>query len=220
MQTVSTKTLQDTMYYRDIPVFTYQIDFPDFSVPLRPDVEKRVNQYYILLSRKTEHYCHTVLFPQAVESARYIQINYPPFHSYQFQSVFQVTLNQNCITSLYMDQYEYMGGAHGSTLRLSDTWNLDDGVKLGLEEFYPPDPDFPETVFKMIELQIAARLKDSPSSYFDNYAVLIRENFHPENYYLTPEGIVLYYQQYDIAPYSTGIPTFTLPFPENIPTCL
>ena len=220
MQTVSTKTRQDTMYYRSIPVFTYQIDYPAFSIPLHPDTEKKVNQYYTLQSRKTEHYCHTVLFPQAVESARYIQTNRPPFHSYQFQSVFQVTLNQNCIVSLYMDQYEYMGGAHGSTTRLSDTWDLYDGVKLSLEQFFPSDPDFPEDLFQNIEAQIAERLKDSPSSYFDDYAVLIRENFHPENYYLKPDGIVIYYQQYDIAPYSTGIPTFTIPFQENFPTCL
>lgn len=219
MQTVSTKTLQDTMYYRAIAVFTYQIDYPHFSVPLHMDVEQKVNQYYILQSQKTEHYCHTVLFPQAVESARYIQTNRPPFYSYQFQSIFQVTLNQDCITSLYMDQYEYMGGAHGSTLRLSDTWNLHEGVRLTLDQFYPSDPDFSQKIFRMIEIQIAERLKDSPSSYFDNYAALIRQNFHPENFYLKPEGIIIYYQQYDIAPYSTGIPTFTIPFQENFPTC-
>lgn len=219
MQTVSTKTIQGTMYYRAIPVFTYQIDYPGFSIPDQADVEENVNQYYLFRAQETEHYSRTVLFPQAVESARYIQTNHPPFYSYEFQSIFQVTLNQGCITSLYTDQYEYMGGAHGSTYRLSDTWDLHNGVKLSLEHFFPADPDFPETIFKAVEMQIAERLKDSPSSYFNDYAALIRKHFHPENYYLKPEGIVLYYQQYEIAPYSTGIPTFTIPFQENFPTC-
>ena len=57
-----------------------------------------------------------------------------------------------------------------------------------------------------------------PVSY--THLALIREHFNPQSYFLEPRSIVIYYQQYDIAPYATGIPEFRLPYPENITSCI
>lgn len=46
------------------------------------------------------------------------------------------------------------------------------------------------------------------NKYFENYCELVLETFRLENYYIIPNGIVIYFQQYDIAPYSSGIPIF------------
>jgi hypothetical protein len=48
--------------------------------------------------------------------------------------------------------------------------------------------------------------------YFDNYEQLVSTNFKANNFYLSREGLVIYYQQYDIAPYAAGIPTFVIPY--------
>ena len=56
------------------------------------------------------------------------------------------------------------------------------------------------------------QMKTSPSMYFDDYATLLRGNFNIKGFYLKPEGIVIYYQQYDIAPYVSGLPEFLFPF--------
>ena len=58
--------------------------------------------------------------------------------------------------------------------------------------------------------------------YFDDYFHLVRENFKPNNFYLVDEGIVIYYDLYDIAPYAAGIRTFLIPFRKGIvlePSC-
>ena len=39
MQTVTQKTLEDTMYYGDIPVFVYKINYPSFTAPTPPPLE-------------------------------------------------------------------------------------------------------------------------------------------------------------------------------------
>lgn len=219
MQTISTNICQRTMYSRGIPVFQYKISYPCFHTTYNIAAARTINQYYSQYARKTEEYCRTILFPQAADNAKYVPDNQPPFNSYQFLSEYQTTCNRDCIVSLYTDRYEYLGGAHGFTTRLSDTWNFKTCTRLTLEQFFPSDPSFTETIFQEIESQISGRQKETPSSYFDDYAVLLRKNFHPENYYLDDNGIVIYYQQYDIAPYSTGIPTFSIPFQENFPTC-
>lgn len=215
MQTIFQKLCQRTMHYRTIPVFEYKIYYPCFTTTYNIAAAKQINEYYSLYAKKTEIHCRTVLFPQAAENAPHIPNNNLPFNSYEFESVYQATYNRQCITSLYMDQYEYLGGAHGSTFRLSDTWNFKTCIKMQLRQFYPLDAPSLEHLFQELELQVEKRLKESPSSYFDNYPALLRKHFNPKNYYLDSEGIVIYYQQYDIAPYSTGIPTFSIPFQEN-----
>lgn len=212
MQNISQKVLEDTMYTHDIPVFTYKIYYPYFTTQCSQTAAQNINQYYVNHALETERHCRTVLYPQAVETAQYIVNNKPPFNPYTFQSVYDVTYNQNCTTSLYFDSYTFMGGAHGATFRNSDTWNFFSGSRMTLEDFYPYGASFTEALFINIGHQIEERLKTEPGSYFDNYEELLRKNFHPENYFLKPEGIVIYYQQYDIAPYSTGIPEFLIPF--------
>lgn len=215
MQKISTKTCEDTMYCNKIPVLKYRICFPTFITTYSSAAARHINSHYLLYCRETKHYCRTVLFRQAAGAARYIPSNQPPFNSYEFESVYETTLNRAFITSLYTDRYEYLGGAHGSTFRLSDTWDFKTCARLELQQFFPSDGSYPGDIFKEIEKQIQERLKVSPSSYFDDYPILLRKNFCPENFYLDKDGIVVYYQQYDIAPYATGIPTFSIPIQAN-----
>lgn len=212
MQTIYQKTLNDTMYYNKIPVFTYTIHYPFFMTTCNDAAAQRINCSYAGKAREQEIYCRTVLYPQAVESARYIKDNQPPFYSYELLSEYHITFNSGCITSLYTDQYTFMGGAHGSTVRDSQTWDFITGCQLDLRSFYPYCPVFPHNIFTDLEAQIKERLTETPGSYFDDYAILLRKNFNEKSYYLRPEDITIYYQQYDIAPYSTGIPEFQFRF--------
>lgn len=212
MQTISRNILEDTMYYKNIPVLVYRIQYPSFTSTCSFSSAQSINNYYASAAKEQEAYCRTVLYSQAVDYARYLPDNQPPFNSYQFFSDYHVTFNSCCITSLYLEQYTYLGGAHGTTLRISHTWNFFTGGQLQLKDFYPDSFSIPEDLLDSVTQQTAERLALSPSSYFDDYGELIRKNFRPENFYLRPAGAVVYYQQYDIAPYAAGIPEFLIPF--------
>ena len=54
------------------------------------------------------------------------------------------------------------------------------------------------------------QIEEENDIYFPDYCQLALETFRLENYYLTQKGIVIFFQQYDIAPYSSGIMTFLL----------
>lgn len=75
-----------------------------------------------------------------------------------------------------------------------------------LECFFRGDPYFILKILKEINSQIAI----NPDIYFENTCKLVLDAFNPNNFYLVPNGIVIYFQQYDIAPYSSGIRTFTI----------
>jgi len=218
MQTISQRTLADTMLYRDIPVLIYTIHYPDFTTTCSQTAVQSINRFHLFQSKSAELYCRTVLYPQAVDQARYIQPNQFPFNSYEFLSTFQITYNSHCISSLYMDQYSFLGGAHGNTIRQSHTWDFSTGKQMSLSDFFPDNPRFTEAIFNSIQQQIEQQLKASPSTYFDDYAALLRGNFNINGFYLRPDGIVIYYQQYDIAPYVSGIPEFFFPFVNCLPS--
>lgn len=211
MQTILQKTLKDTMYYGKIPVFIYNINYPFFKSTCSKAPSQRINNYYAYTARQTESYCRTVLYPQAADSARYIPENNPSFNSFTLDVNYKITYNAGCITSLYLEKYTYMGGTHGETVRTSDTWDFKTGRRLSLGNFYPLSTASRQRLFMNIGGQIAERQKASPSSFFDDYISLLQKTFNPKNYYLTPEGFVIYYQQYDIAPYAAGLPEFLFP---------
>lgn len=213
MQTITEKILNDTMLYGNIPVFTYHIAYPSFSTTCVLSAAQTANIYYMQLAENTEQYCRTVLYPQAVESARYITSNHPLFNRYTLDMNYQITYNSGCITSLYMDTYTYMGGAHQELERISDTWDFSTGRQLHLDDISALTPAALNGLQTSVERQIAERLKESPGSYFEDYPYLLRNKFNQNHFFLRPGYIVIYYQQYEIAPYATGIPEFSFRMP-------
>ena len=173
------------MLYGNIPVFTYHIAYPSFSTTCVLSAAQTANIYYMQLAENTEQYCRTVLYPQAVESARYITSNHPPFNRYTLDMNYQITYNSGCITSLYMDTYTYMGGAHQELERISDTWDFSTGKQLHLDDISALTPAALNGLQTSVERQIAERLKESPGSYFEDYPYLsmIASNLkNPEQY--------------------------------------
>ena len=159
MQTVTTNTLTDTISYKNIPIVTYKINYPSFTTTCNVKAAEAINAYYLRLAQNTRDYCRNVIFAQAAQDLEYIQ-GTRPFNAYTLDVVFQITYNSECITSLYTDTYTYTGGAHGQTIRTSDTWDFGSGERLRLTDFYPLTPSSLHQLQVSMESQIARRLKE------------------------------------------------------------
>lgn len=99
----------------------------------------------------------------------------------------------------------------GITIRSSQNWDLQSGKQFLLSYFYK-NPYYIINILKEINLQIKNQIESGSNYYFDNYCELVLENFSFKNFYLTNDSVAIFYQQYDIAPYSSGIPIFYIPF--------
>jgi hypothetical protein len=152
------------------------------------------------------------LYQMAMVEYEYSVANNYPIHQFEAYVDYTITYNQNCYLSLYFDQYEYAGGAHGLTVRYSDTWDLPKSKRVELAEMFPHRTHFREFIIETIDKQIETEIQTGNAMYFENYAQLVNENFKANNFYLTKDGVILYFQQYDIAPYAAGIPTFLIPY--------
>lgn len=209
---VKENLLQKDMYYKDTIVLTYTIKSPQFISGQFQIFLEELNAYYETKAFIYENTNIINLYQMAIKEYEYSVANGFPVRKYETFIDYEITYNQNCILSLYFDQYEYTGGAHGNTIRYSDTWNLQNGKRIELSDVFSCRNNHQEYVIQNIYDQIKNEIMNGSNPYFENYQQLVLESFEEDNFYLTQEGVVIYFQHYDIAPYSSGIPTFTIPY--------
>lgn len=208
MNQIQKKTLEGELKYKDTIILTYKIEYPVIISSPYVYGQEIFNMYNKNKAYQLESYCKGELYKQARDLYVYnTEHGYPVM---QFQVILEtnITLNQEGIVSVYQDQYTYTGGAHGTTLRSAQTWTLPLGKRMTLKEFYPQDPDYVLEILREITTQIQEQIQAGTGSYFDDYCQLVLDTFQLQNFYVIPDKTVLFFQQYDIAPYSSGIPTF------------
>lgn len=136
------------------------------------------------------------------------------FMPYEFVSSYSIQFNGNGILSITVENYRYSGGAHGLTDIIPYNFDLKTGQELALADLFPSGFDYPSIIDKQVRQEIATR----PEEFFEG-----SEGFQgigdQRPYYIEPGNIVVYFGQYEIAPYSSGIPEFAIPvtlFGDNI----
>lgn len=204
----NTIVISEEMQYEGVTVLNYKIEYPEFIAGNYPKAIGEINLYYKDKALALQKTFRTKLYQMAVTQYLYDVKNGFPVIAYEALQTFEVTYNKACIISLYFDNYEFTGGAHGLTTRSSDTWNLQTRQILKLSELFECLFSYRSYIIK----KIIAQIKKNPDIYFDNYAELVEQNFNPDSFYSTKDGLVIYFQQYDIAPYSSGIREFLLPY--------
>ncbi len=204
--------LENDLKYDGKILLNYRIAFPVFSGSRYQMALAVVNEFYKQKALDYQLYLENELFARAVEQYKESIENNFPMNPYEAIVEYRQTYTNACVLSLYFDKYEYTGGAHGNTVRCSQTWNFQRCGKISLEELFCCGPDYRAYIFQ----QVKAQIEKNPEIYFDNYETLLVDTFNPKSFYCTPCGVVIYYQQYDIAPYSSGIREFLIPYSECV----
>lgn len=114
--------------------------------------------------------------------------------------------------------YSYMGGAHGMGTNIGKTFRKSDGRRFCVEMMCNVNTD---EFRNMIKERLRTYFKENGENVTtdDELAeMLITESgldFLPlpqYDPYLTKDGVKFVYQQYEIAPYAAGLPSFTIPY--------
>ncbi|MDF2904832.1 MAG: hypothetical protein K0R34_153 [Herbinix sp.] len=219
---VKDKQLQQDMFYKNTQIMQYTIKYPKFISETYQPMLNKLNSLYRTKAVMYERSNVMNLYQMAMVEYEYSVANDYPIRQFEAFVDYVVTYNKNCILSLYFDQYEYAGGAHGLTLRYSDTWDLNKSRRMELADFFPHRNNYKEFLIQTIDKQIAEGLASGNGMFFEDYEKLVRENLKMNSFYLSTEGLVIYFQHYDIAPYAAGIPTFVIPYGPGgavIPKC-
>ena len=116
---------------------------------------------------------------------------------------YRVTYNQNGFLSLVFQDYQYAGGAHGSTIQTSFTIPLESGQLLTLKDLFTSGAEYQAVINSSVKTQMDEM----------NLTVELFEPFSGiggnSSFYLFNNGVTVYFQQYEIMPYAAGIQEFT-----------
>ncbi len=117
---------------------------------------------------------------------------------------------QNQLLVIKQIGYDYpFGAAHGMPIKNYYYCNIKTGEFYTLKDLFIKDSDYITTINHIIKEMIAKEEADESSMLFpDSFKTILEDH----NFYLTKEGLVIYFYPYDIAPYAAGFPEFIIPF--------
>ncbi|WP_170272193.1 DUF3298 and DUF4163 domain-containing protein [Clostridium tarantellae] len=130
-----------------------------------------------------------------------------PWIPFILNTTYNEAYNNKNILSLVIDYYQYTGGAHGLTTRISYNFYLNEEKKLMLKDIFKDNYDYKDFIDNFIKKEI----EKSPKEYFNNGKKFtgVKEN---TDFYISEKELVVYFQLYEIAPYSSGIREFKIPY--------
>ncbi len=102
--------------------------------------------------------------------------------------------------------YQYTGGAHGLTYKFSYNIDKETGQQLELNDFLARK----DLTLKDVNDKIKEDIKANPGDYYSGLDFSgIRKD---QDYYLRDSVLVIYFQQYEVAPYAFGFPEIEIKY--------
>ncbi len=207
---IKKQTINDKLYYGRTPMVQIDLSFPAMTGHSASMV--RFNLCNRQKAFKSYDYARIKLYPQAVKQYQFSKSQGYPFNTYELVQNYDLTYCKKPILSLFFDLYEFTGGAHGNTVRTGNTWDLRRGTLITLNELFIRDYDYNKIILKTIEAEARRRQIAGKADYFENLSENLVKFYDEKNFFLTEEGIAIFYPLYTIAPYVTGIQVFIIPY--------
>lgn len=197
-------TISDFVIKEDYEALKVDITIPVIQGLKDKQVEEKIN-------KTIQEDIHNFRYRVQTESEKYLQstkmeggeiIKY----KYIASTYYIVHYQKDNILSLSVFYYCYTLGAHGCTVQKTYNLNLKNGERISLSDILEERKDYEEIINQEIKRQILI----NPEVYFDDAV------FHSINqeqpFYIIDDGIVVYFGLYELAPYSSGIRYFKIPF--------
>ncbi|MBC8581587.1 MAG: DUF3298 and DUF4163 domain-containing protein [Zhenhengia sp.] len=196
--------IEDQHYKSTGNYLNIETHYPQLEGLLDKKFQKKMNHYFenhvIQLQKEIKKEAKKQYKEQASDT---------PLYKYELISNYKTkeSLKQYLVIGLF--DYIYTGGAHGLPQQSYITLDLSQNEVLTLNQLFDEKMDYKTELKELITNQIEKRT-DKKEKFFDDFYDLIHieEN---QNFYITPAGdLVLVFNVYEIAPYSTGVVEFTI----------
>lgn len=116
---------------------------------------------------------------------------------------YEIKTNERDVLSLNLIVYSFTGGAHGMTIVKSLNFDVESGKNIALKDLFKANFDYIGTISAIIQKDIAK---------WDTVVIEPFTKIKPDqDFYLADTSLVIYFQLYDLAPYSSGFPYFPIP---------
>lgn len=172
-----------------------KIFYPQINGLNNPEIEKKINSFL-----ETEFMQAKSWFDDFVADTDYTS-EFPPDWVFSFETDFNVTYNSKKFLSIVLNYYEFTGGAHGNYYSVGYNIRTSDGEVLNLPDILKPNSLQALSEFCSEEI---LNMFDANSL---NEAGLFEDELNisdEQDFYITPDALVLQFDPYEIAPYAMG----------------
>jgi len=129
-------------------------------------------------------------------------------NKYETYFDYRLKYNQNGLLSVVLLNYQYTGGAHGSTVQSSHTFNLKTGEEYNLKGLIKDETDYVSFISNAVRNGINERVKAGILNEIAPFEAIKDD----QDFYLSSRAVVVYFQQYEYFPYVAGIQEFPVDF--------
>jgi len=183
-----------------VPVLDYTVRWP--RLPDDSRAMRRINRYYRALTGRWQARWEKILYPRACAET--------PDRPWSAVLDYQITCQRDNLLSVRMDAREDAGTSRPLLACHSCTWDLESGTPRPLRSFFPPHTRWRAQVLEELHRKAEKNVASGVFLYFEDWPRRLRVWFDPDHFYLTDEGIALFYPLYTLAPYLEGIPVLLL----------
>lgn len=110
--------------------------------------------------------------------------------------------NDKGILSLTLINYAFSGGAHGLTIVKGLTFDIKNGRLYELKDLFKPDSNY----IKVLSEEVEEQIEDRNIQILEEFKS-IKPN---QDFYIADLSLTIFFQEYEIAPYSYGILYFPI----------
>lgn len=179
-----------------------------FSLPLIENAQgvpayEAINQWYLNLSAGLRSDTLANAGQADADYALSKSMGYA-FTYYTDEESYEITHETQRLVSILRTHYGHTGGTYPTLLYMADRFDLTTGEALTFDDLFT-DPDSAASIALEEVLRQAAQ-GDAAGAVYD--AGLVQSLFKRENFYLTADAVVFFYQPQDLAPNAAGAPTF------------
>lgn len=121
----------------------------------------------------------------------------------------ELKLKQGTILSIVGDAFIFTEGVHGSSWRLSKNIDTAQSKVLELSDLFS-DESYPTAINR----EINKILEKNPEEYHDLWEKPILSSIHQEFFYLTNDGLIIFFPPYELSYYARGFVEFCIPYSE------
>ena len=131
--------------------------------------------------------------------------------TYWYNLSYKIYANNEKILSFGLYDYQYTGGAHGLSSGTFYSYDLELGKQIEIKDLFEPKFDYITYINDRIYREIDQETKKNPESKYAYYDFSgIDESV---KFYIEDNELVIFFDEYEIAAYAAGTPTFRIPLP-------
>lgn len=138
-----------------------------------------------------------------------------PFAPWQASMDYQITYWKPPLLSIRIDIKEQGAAVPPALQCIGEVWDCDSGYPCSLRSFLPAKPlRWKSRLTAQLQKQAGQRMDSGESLLHADCLSVIKQSFDPNHFYLSEDGLIIFYPLYALGPYGEGIPTFTIPISE------